>query len=311
MSNNKDNNLIKNNFKSGFVSILGKTNVGKSSILNTLIGEKIAAITNKPQTTRTLVKGILNRKSSQIIFVDTPGIHKSHSKLGDTMISTAYSNLKDVDLILFVVDATNKKLSTADNLIIEEIKKTKKSCLLIINKIDLISKEHLAEIIDIYAKLYDFKSVIPISTLKKNNLDVLINEIESNLPIGPKYYSDEEYTDQTIRDLVEEIIREKALLYLKDEVPHGIFVEVSKLKNKKTRENEFFYDVDSTIYCLRESHKGIIIGKDGLMLKKIGTSARKTLEHMLDTKINLNIWVKVKKDWINDINFVNKFKPKN
>ena len=312
-------------FKSGFVAVIGKTNVGKSSIINRLVGEKVSAIANKPQTTRTRIKGIVNRPNSQIIFLDTPGLHKSKSKLGNVMIENAIASIPEADIVLYVIDASeyknikkannnldqngeNKILNNEDSKIVEKIKETNKKTILIINKIDLIDKEKLANIINEYKNLYDFKAIIPVSIKKEKNVEEILNEIESNLEEGPAYYDTEEYTDQTLRQIAEETIREKTLKLLQDEVPHGILVEVNKMKSRKTKDMEKIYDIESTIFCLRESHKGIIIGKNGSMLKKIGTYAREDLEKMLDTKINLKLWVKVKKDWINDLSIVKKFK---
>ena len=296
------------NFKSGFVSMLGRTNVGKSSIINALVGEKVAAVANKTQTTRTAIRAIVNRPNLQVIFVDTPGIHKPKSKLGDVMVETAFGSSTDVDIILFVVDATSTEIGKGDRIILDKIIASGKRCILVINKIDLVKKDQLAKIIDLYSKEYNFISVVPVSVVKNTNLDVLLNEIAKNLKPGPAYYNVDEYTDQTLRQLAEETIREKALKLLNDEVPHGIYVEVSKMKHRKTLEKENIYDISATIYCLRDSHKGIIIGKNGQMLKKIGTYARQDLEKMLDVKVNLQLWVKVKEDWLNDANFVKKFK---
>lgn len=295
-------------FKSGFVSVLGRTNVGKSSIINSLVGEKIAAIANKPQTTRTVIRGVVNRPHSQIIFIDTPGIHKPKSKLGDVMVDNAFEVSKDADVVVFVVEATSSEIGKGDRLILEKIKEAKRKTILVINKIDLVDKEKIAKLIELYKDEYEFASIIPVSTVKNINLNVILDEIEKNLNEGPAYYSTEEYTDQTVRQLVEETIREKALKLLNDEVPHGILVQVEKLKRRKTRENEPIYNIDATIYCLRKSHKGIIIGKDGSMLKKIGTYARQDLEKMLGIKINLQLWVKVNEDWINCDRFINHFK---
>ena len=292
-------------FKSGFVAVIGKTNVGKSSIINRLVGEKVSAIANKPQTTRTRIRGIVNRENSQIIFLDTPGLHKSKSKLGNVMIENAISTIPEADIILYVIDASKNGV---DEKIIEKIKESKKKTILVINKIDLVNKEELIEIINKYKDLYDFEAIIPVSIKKEKNVEDILNEIERNLNEGPAYYDTEEYTDQTLRQIAEETIREKALKLLQDEVPHGILVEVSKMKMRKTKEMEKIYDVEATIFCLRESHKGIIIGKNGSMLKKIGTYARQDLEKTLDTKVNLKLWVKVKKDWINDMSIVKKFK---
>ena len=295
-------------FKSGFVSILGRTNVGKSSIINSLVGEKVAAIANKPQTTRTIIKAIINRPNSQIIFIDTPGIHKPKSKLGDVMVENAFEVAKDVDLVVFVIEATSEEIGKGDKIILDKIKESKKKTILVINKIDLVNKARVAKLIDLYKNEYDFVSIIPVSTKKNTNLEAILDEIEKNLKEGPAYYNIEEYTDQTTRNLVEETIREKALKLLNDEVPHGILVEVDKMKRRRTMENEPIYNIDATIYCLRESHKGIIIGKNGSMLKKIGTFAREDLEKMLGIKINLKLWVKVREDWVNKDQFIKNFK---
>ena len=294
-----------NDFKSGFVTVVGKTNVGKSSIINKLVGEKIAAIANKPQTTRTRIRGIINRPNSQIIIMDTPGLHKSKSKLGNMMNENAISSIPDVDVVLYVIDASDKSI---DEKILGKIKESKKKTILIINKIDLVDAKKVAELINKYKELYDFTAIIPVSVKKEKNVEEIVKEIESNLKEGPAYYDTDEYTDQTLRQLAEETIREKALKLLQDEVPHGILVEVTKMKSRKTKEMEKIYDIDATIFCLRDSHKGIIIGKDGNMLKKIGTYAREDLENMLNNKVNLKLWVKVKKDWINDMSIVKKFK---
>lgn len=286
------------NFKSGFVSMLGRTNVGKSSIINALVGEKVAAVANKTQTTRTAIRAIVNRPNSQIIFVDTPGIHKPKSKLGNVMVETAFGASLDVDIIVFVIDATSEEIGRGDRIILDKIIESKKKCILVINKIDLVDKAQIAKLIELYSNEYNFQAVIPISVTKNKNLDVLLDEIETHLKPGPAYYDTEEYTDQTLRQLAEETIREKALKLLNDEVPHGIYVETDKMKFRKTKTGEGIYDVSATIYCLRNSHKGIIIGKNGQMLKKIGTYAREDLEKMLDTKINLQLWVKVREDWL-------------
>ena len=296
-------------FKSGFVSVIGRTNVGKSTLVNALVGEKVAAVANKTQTTRTAIKGIVNRPNAQIIFIDTPGIHKPRTKLNETMIETAFTFAKDVDIILFVIDATSEEIGRGDSKILEKIKEARTKTILLLNKIDMVqNKEKLLHLIDLYRKEYPFAAVIPISASKKQNLEEVLDEIEKNLKEGPAYYDIEEYTDQTLRQLAEEMIREKALKFLDDEVPHGLYVEVEKMKLRKTKEKEEIYDVEATIYCLRESHKGIIIGKNGSMLKKIGTYARQELERMLETKINLKLWVKVKEDWQNKENIVHKFK---
>lgn len=295
-------------FKSGFVSLVGRTNVGKSSIINALVGEKVAAIANKPQTTRTAIRAIVNRENSQIIFVDTPGIHKPKTKLGNVMVETAFGMICDVDVLLFVVEATSNNIGRGDRLILDKIKSQNAKTILIINKIDLIKKDELAKLICLYKDEYNFQAIIPVSVTKNINVEVILDEIEKNLKEGPAYYDTEEYTDQTMRQLVEETIREKALKLLDDEVPHGLYIETEKMKKRKTATKEPIYDIDATIYCLRNSHKGIIIGKNGNMLKKIGTYARQDLENMLQTKVNLKLWVKVKEDWLNNDNMVKKFK---
>lgn len=295
-------------FKSGFVAMLGRTNVGKSTLVNLLVGEKVAATANKVQTTRTAIKGIVNRENSQIIFIDTPGIHKPKTKLNETMIETSFGVIKDIDLILFVIEATSDEIGRGDMKILEKIKESKKKAILIINKIDLVKKESLLSLIDLYQKEYNFEAVIPVSSIKSKYRNIILDEIEKVLKPGPAYYDTEEYTDQTMRQLAEETIREKALMYLQDEVPHGIYVEVNKMKLKKTKNKEEFYDIEATIYCLRESHKGIIIGKDGAMLKRIGQSARIEMEKNFGIKVNLRTWVKVKENWLDDASIVKKFK---
>lgn len=295
-------------FKSGFVSMMGRTNVGKSSIMNALVNEKVAAIANKPQTTRNAIRAIVNRPNSQIIFIDTPGIHKPKSKLGNTMVETAFGVANDVDVILFVIDATSTSIGKGDRIILDKIKESKKKTILIINKIDLVKREDIAKLIELYKDEYNFEAVIPVSVVKQTNLDAILDEIENHLKVGPAYYDIEEYTDQTMRQLVEETIREKALRLLNDEVPHGIYVETEKMKERTTKTGEPIYDVEATIYCLKKSHKGIIIGKDGNMLKRIASYARTDLEKMLDIKINLKVWVKVKEDWLNNDTLVKKFK---
>ena len=221
------------------------------------------------------------------------------------MNENAISSIPDVDVVLYVIDASDKSI---DEKILGKIKESKKKTILIINKIDLVDAKKVAELINKYKELYDFTAIIPVSVKKEKNVEEIVKEIESNLKEGPAYYDTEEYTDQTLRQLAEETIREKALKLLQDEVPHGILVEVTKMKSRKTKEMEKIYDIDATIFCLRDSHKGIIIGKDGNMLKKIGTYAREDLENMLNNKVNLKLWVKVKKDWINDMSIVKKFK---
>lgn len=290
-------------FKSGFVSIIGRTNVGKSTLINLLVGEKVAAIANKVQTTRTQVRGIVNRPNSQIVFIDTPGIHKPRTKLNENMIELSWGAISDSDVVLFIIEADSKEIGRGDKKILEKIKESKKRTILIINKVDLVKKEELAELINLYKTEYDFEAIIPISALKPKYKKTVLDEIEKNLKEGVPYYDVEEYTDQTLRQLAEETIREKALILLQDEVPHGIFVKVDKMTLKKTRNNEKIYVIEATIYCLRNAHKGIIIGKNGSMLKRIGTMARKDMEENFGTKVNLKTWVKVKENWMNDTKF--------
>ena len=297
-------------FKSGFVTLIGRTNVGKSTLINLLVGEKVAAIANKVQTTRTAIKGIVNCKNSQIIFTDTPGIHKPRTKLNETMLDTSFTSLKDADLVLFLIEATSTEIGRGDSRILEKIKEAKAKTILIINKIDLVKKESLLKLIDLYSKEYDFEAVIPISATEAKYRDIILNEIEKNLKPGPAYYDKEEYTDQTLRQLAEETIREKALKLLQDEVPHGIYVEVQKMKERKNKNGEDIYDIEANIYCLRESHKGIIIGKNGEMLKRIGRAARIDMEENFGVRINLKTWVKVKEDWQDNLTIVNNFKLK-
>lgn len=295
-------------FKSGFVALVGRTNVGKSSILNEVVGQKIAAVVNKPQTTRTAIKAIVNRPNSQMIFMDTPGIHKPKSKLGDAMNETAINSIPDADVVLFVVEATSKGIGTGDQIILDKIKIAKVPTILVINKMDLVTKEQILKLIEAFKDEYHFKAIIPISALKQQDVEIVLEEIEKCLKEGPAYYDIEEYTDQTLRDLASETIREKAMKLLKEEVPHGILVEIDKMKKAKTRENKPIFNIEATIYCLKDSHKGIIIGKEGKMLKRIGTYSRQDLEKLLEEQVNLKLWVKVREDWINSEKYVKRFK---
>ena len=297
-------------FRSGFVSIVGRTNVGKSTLLNSLVGEKIAITANKCQTTRTAIRAIVNRDNSQIIFVDTPGIHKPKTKLGDTMLETVWTTIPNCDVTLFMIDATSEKIGKGDQIILDKIKELKGKTILVINKIDLIEKEKLLKLIDLYRNEYEFNAIIPVSAMKSENIEAILTEIERTLPEGPAYYDIDEYTDQTERQIAEEIVREKALKLLDEEIPHGIYVETQKMSLRKTTKKEEIYDIEVIIYCLRDSHKGIIIGKSGAMLKRIGMYARQDLEKILKTKVNLKIWVKVKENWQDNISIVNKFKLK-
>ena len=297
-------------FKSGFVTLIGRTNVGKSTLINLLVGEKVAAIANKVQTTRTAIRGIVNRENSQIVFIDTPGIHKPKTKLNETMVETSFASIPDADVVLFLIEATSDEIGRGDRIILEKIKEAKRKTILIINKIDLVKREKLLNLIDIYSKEYNFEAVIPISATNSKYKSIILDDIEKHLKVGPAYYDIEEYTDQTMRQLAEETIREKALKLLDQEVPHGIYVEVEKMQSRKNKQNEDIYDIEATIYCLRNSHKGIIIGKNGDMLKRIGRSARIDMERNFGVKVNLKTWVKVKEDWQENDSIVNKFKLK-
>lgn len=281
-------------FKSGFVAIVGRPNVGKSTLLNAIAGQKIAIVSNKPQTTRTAIKGIVNREDAQIIFTDTPGIHKPKNKLGEKMAETIDEAVSDVDVILYLIEGTDKGIGLANEFILNKVIEQNTKAILVINKVDLVKKENLLELIKLYSEKHDFEAIIPISARNADGIDTVIEKIVELLPEGPAYYDTDEWTDQTERQIIEETIREKALRSLDDEVPHGIAVEVISMKKRDKKE---LYDIDATIYCEKKSHKGIIIGKDGSMLKKIGERAREDIEKMLDSKVNLQLWVKVKEDW--------------
>lgn len=289
-------------FKSGFVAIVGRPNVGKSTLLNTLAGQKIAIVSNKPQTTRTAIRGIINRENAQVIFTDTPGIHKPQNKLGEKMAETIDDAVEGVDLILYLIEATDKGIGLANEFILNKVKAQKARAILVINKVDSVKKENILELIKLYSEKHNFEAIIPISALKNEGIDVLLDKIIELLPEGPAYYDTEEWTDQTERQIVEETIREKALRSLDDEVPHGIAVEVVSMKK---RENKELYDIEATIYCEKRTHKGIIIGKNGAMLKKIGERAREDIEEMLQYKVNLQLWVKVKEDWRDNVSKMN------
>jgi GTP-binding protein Era len=281
------------NFKSGFVTIIGRPNVGKSTLMNRLIGQKIAITSNKPQTTRNRIQTVYtDMERGQIVFLDTPGIHKAKNKLGEYMVNVAEKTLNEVDVILWLVEPSNF-VGAGEQHIVEQLKKVKTPVILIINKVDTVEKDKVLEYIDTYQKLYDFAEIIPTSALRGQNTDDVIDMIFKYLPYGPQFYDEETITDQPERAICAEIIREKALHALNDEVPHGIAVAIDRMK---TRDNGLV-DIDATIICERDSHKGIIIGKQGAMLKKIGSNARFEIERLLDTKVNLKLWVKVKKDW--------------
>lgn len=288
-------------FKSGFVTIIGRPNVGKSTLLNKLVGEKIAIMSNKPQTTRHSIKAIINIFDSQIVFIDTPGIHKPKNKLGEYMINLAKEALNEVDVILFLIEADNQKCGPGDLYIIEQLKKVNTPVFLIINKIDIIKKESLLFLINEFKELMNFECIIPISAIDGTGLDIIINEIKKILPEGPKFFPDDQITDQSERTIVSEIIREKILNLIEDEIPHGIGVEITKFKKRK---NQNIIDITGVIYCEKESHKGIIIGKQGKMLKQIGINSRIEIENFLKSKIFIELWVKVKPDWRNSQNML-------
>ena len=291
-------------YKSGFVSIVGRPNVGKSTLMNDMVGEKIAIMSDKPQTTRNTIQDVYTDEEAQIVFMDTPGIHKPKNKLGEMMVKSASDAFKNVDSIIFVVD-DSRTIGKGDSMIIENLKKTSTPVFLVINKIDKIdNKEDLFEMIRMYDDLNVFKEIIPTSALKGSNIDSLIKVIKRNLNEGPKYFPDYMVTDQPERVLVSELIREKVLHYTNDEVPHGVAIEIEKMKERKGKD---LIDISAVIYCERNSHKGIIIGKQGKKLKGIGKSAREEIEFLLGTKVNLQIWVKVKDSWRNLPNYISDF----
>jgi len=280
-------------FKSGFVTIVGRPNVGKSTLLNHILGEKIAIMSDKPQTTRNKIMAIHQRDESQVIFMDTPGMHKPKHKLGEYMMKAATETLKEVDLVLFMVD-DSKKIGPGDQWILDTLKDAKVKVYLIINKMDLLGIEEYAQIVENY-KEYDFiEEIIGLSAINNKNVDVLMDKIINALPEGPMYYPDDMITDQPEKVIVGEIIREKILHYIRDEIPHGVAVEIEKMRQ---RENSEIYDIEATIICEKNSHKGILIGKGGRKLKGIGKSAREDIERFLDMKVFLQLWVKVRPGW--------------
>lgn len=281
------------NFKSGFVALIGRPNVGKSTLMNQLIGQKIAITSNKPQTTRNQIQTVYTSTEGQIVFLDTPGIHKAKNKLGQYMVNVAERSLNEVDVILWIVEPTTY-IGAGEQHIIEKLKKIKTPIILVINKIDTVKKENVVLAIDTYRKQLDFAEVIPVSALKGENTGIILSCIFKYLTYGPAFYDEDTVTDQPMRQIAAELIREKALRLLEDEIPHGIAVIIEKMKERDSRE---IMDIEATIICERDSHKGIIIGKEGAMLKKIGSAARKELEQMLDLRVNLQLWVKVKKEW--------------
>ena len=278
--------------KSGFIAVIGRPNVGKSTLINSLIGQKIAIMSDKPQTTRNRILCILTRQEAQIVFLDTPGIHKPKHKLGEYMVKAAEGTLKEVDAIFFVVDAT-EKMGPGEYYILERLQATAKPVILVVNKLDLIEKEQVLPIISHYTDKYPFVGVVPISAKEETNLDALIEEVEKYLPEGPQYYPEDMVTDQPERLIVAELVREKALQLTRDEVPHAIAVDVDEMK---ARDNGDTY-IRATIYVERDSQKGILIGAKGSMLKEIGKLARADIEMLLGTRVFLDLWVKVKKDW--------------
>lgn len=279
-------------FKSGFVTIIGRPNVGKSTLTNYIMGEKLTIVSNKPQTTRNNIQTILNKEDCQIIFVDTPGVHKPKNKLGEQMVKFASDSLGEVDLVLFITSAEGEMIKS-DEYILEELKKVKVPVFLLINKIDETTPEKVATTIETYAKAFDFAEVIPMSALKGKNIEPLMEEMKKYLPEGPKYYPEDMITDKQERFIVNEIIREKALRLLNQEVPHGIAIEILSMKQSKSGT----YHIDANMLCEKASHKGIIIGKNGTMLKRISQYAREDIEKFLGNKVYLRVWVKVKEDW--------------
>ena len=280
-------------YKSGFVALIGRPNVGKSTLMNKIIGQKIAITSNKPQTTRNKIQTVYTCGEGQIIFLDTPGIHKAKNKLGEYMVNVAEKTLKEVDVILWLVEPSTF-IGAGEQHIAEQLKDINVPVILVINKIDTVKKEEILVFIDAYRKILDFAEIIPASALRDKNADEIVESIFKYLPQGPQYYDEDTVTDQPMRQIVAEIIREKALHALNEEIPHGIAVTIEKMKERK---NGKITDIEATIICERDSHKGIIIGKQGSMLKKIGSNARYEIEQMLEMKVNLQLWVKVTKEW--------------
>ncbi len=278
--------------KSGFVTLIGRANVGKSTLMNHLIGQKIAITSNKPQTTRSRIQTVYTDERGQIVFLDTPGIHKAKNKLGEYMVNVASKTLSEVDVILWLVEPSTY-IGETEREIAERLRAMRKPIILIINKIDTVKKTEVVTYIDAYKSICDFAEIVPVSALKDINVDSVLEVIYKHLPYGPLYYDEDTVTDQPMREIAAEIIREKALRLLKDEIPHGIAVTVEKMRTRK----DGITDVEATIICERDSHKGIVIGKGGAMLKKIGTFARQDIEEMVEGQVNLKIWVKVRKEW--------------
>lgn len=279
--------------KSGFATLIGRPNVGKSTLMNQLIGQKIAITSNKPQTTRNRIQTVYTCEKGQIVFLDTPGIHKAKNKLGEYMVTVAERTLKEVDVVLWLVEPTTF-IGAGERHIAEQLAQTKTPVVLVINKIDTVKKEEVLTFIDTYRKILDFAEIVPVSALKGTNKETLIDVIFKYLPYGPMFYDEDTVTDQPLRQIAAELIREKALKLLDEEIPHGIAVSIDVMKQ---RPGGSLWDIEATIICERDSHKGIIIGKGGAMLKKIGSAARYEIEKLLEAKVNLRLWVKVKKDW--------------
>ena len=283
--------MERTDYKAGFAALIGRPNVGKSTLMNLIIGQKIAITSNKPQTTRNRIQTVYTTDSEQIVFVDTPGIHKAKNRLGDYMVSIAEKSLKDVDVILYLVEPGNF-VGAGEKHIMEQLRKVKVPVILVINKIDTVNREELMAFVDMYSKEMDFDEVVPVSALKNDNIKELLKCITKYLPYGEPFYDEDTITDQPIKQIVAELIREKALKCLNEEIPHGIAVTIERMNFKKR-----IVDIDATIICEKDSHKGIIIGKQGAMLKKIGSAARYEIEELLEQQANLQLWVKVKKDW--------------
>ena len=281
------------NFRSGFATLIGRPNVGKSTLMNHLIGQKIAITSNKPQTTRNRIQTVYTSKEGQIVFLDTPGIHKAKNKLGEYMVNVAERTLKEVDVVLWLVEPTDF-IGKGERHIAEQLKKSNVPVILIMNKIDTVEKSKIEGFMDGYREIFDFADMIPVCALRGVNMERVIQAIFKYLPYGPKYYDDDTVTDQPQRQIAAELIREKALRCLEEEIPHGIAVSIEKMQERRGGE---IMDIEATIICERDSHKGIIIGKGGAMLRKIGSQARHEIEKMLEMKVNLQLWVKVKKDW--------------
>ena len=286
---------MREDYKSGFVAIIGRPNVGKSTLMNHLIGQKIAITSRKAQTTRNKIQTVYTCERGQIVFLDTPGIHKAKNKLGEYMVNVASRTFKDADVILWLVEP-GTQVGPGDRHIAEQLKNCKLPVILVINKVDTVKKEEVAGFIETYRKLIDFADIVPASALRAQNLDTVIDCIFKYLPYGPQFYDEDTVTDQPQRQIVAEMIREKALRSLEEEIPHGIAVSIEKMTERKSKGGSIC-DIEATIICERDSHKGIIIGKGGQMLRRIGSQARRDIEDMLEEKVNLQLWVKVKKDW--------------